>query len=82
VNTLAPAAEAPTAAAMAVCSPSTLMYSAFMVPFSMRVAMWLMSSVCGVIGYAGTTSALASLAPHAAASLPSIILVKLIASPP
>jgi hypothetical protein len=50
VKTLAPAAEAPQAAAIAVCSPSTLMYWASIFPSAMRVAMWLMSSVWGVIG--------------------------------
>ena len=56
VKTRAPAAEAPMAALMALCSDSTRITSVSTSPLATNSANLCISSVCGVIGYADATS--------------------------
>ena len=70
VRLLAPAASAPIAALMELCSLSTGMNSVSTCPFATKDAKYCGISVDGVIGNAGNTSGLICLRAIATASFP------------
>ena len=63
VNVRTPVLDAAMHAAMALCSLSTFMYCVSISPLPTNSASFSTIVVCGVMGYAATTSARASLAP-------------------
>ncbi len=81
MKVLTPPALAPTATLITLCSLSTGMKSASISPLLTNSAICSTISVCGVIGNAGTTSTLASVAAQATAWSPLMTLTT-IPSPP
>jgi hypothetical protein len=67
VNVLTPAVDAPMQQDIALCSDSTLIYSACISPLATNSDIFSMTLVCGVIGYAATILTSASLTAYAAA---------------